>query len=464
MAFFDKISINGTYYNVKDTAAQKKIDAETTAREQADTALESKLESELESKIGEVPKTPEQFGAVGDGQTDDTEAFNAMFATGVGFYVCGRGKNYKISGNVACSTDCTLDLNGSTIYLTQHAIQTDEVRNFQFTASKIEIYNGVVDGNGADQWNTDISSMLACYAINISASIVTIRNMTFQNIWGYAVRIENATCVTVSESEFVNVGGHYKTNNEYDMFGDAIYIGTASVRQNVNIQGCKISGRSSGTTLSRSAITIEYGDQPRIIVVENTTIEKYDRAFHTEEVGRVDASFVSCSITNVNVLAFWWNDDTSDSGSNTVVYSGCEIVTTGNDYNGTRGIRGFRQVLFINTTVSYSGCLVFSGSNTQYDLLSFINSSVLVYKNGNAAQSPLVETVTSGTMRVGFYNSRLEAVTSEMGSFLPARTTLLIVGSQFAAGAQGWSGSVPECNAVASEVTGITGFKTAKFE
>lgn len=90
MANFDKISINGTYYNVKDTAAQQKITAETKAREAADTALGQKITKETEARekadtalsnrISSIEnakniKTVVDYGAKGDGVTDDTSAF-----------------------------------------------------------------------------------------------------------------------------------------------------------------------------------------------------------------------------------------------------------------------------------------------------------------------------------------------------------------------------------------------------
>lgn len=501
MADFDKINIDAVPYNVKDSTARQQISNETNAREQADSQLSQQIENvsnsladettdreqavtqlqqaidtektdreqadaELENKITQaaermIPATPEQFGAVGDGETDDTAAFNAMFASGIGFYVCGRGKNYKISGNVACSTDCTLDLNGSTIYLTQHAIQTDAVRNFQFTASKVEIYNGTVDGNSSDQWNTDISNMMACYAFNISASIVSVRDMSFQNIWGYALRIENAVLVSVSESSFVNVGGHYHTNNEYDMFGDAIYIGTASARQNVNIKGCQLFGKASGSTLSRAGIVLEYGDQDRNLVVENTTIENYDRALHTEEVGEVKVSFTGCHFYNVNVVAFWWNDGTSDGNSNKLIFTNCYIFTTGNDYSGTRGIRGFKFITFLNSIINYAGSLIWSMSGSQYDLLLFQNCSVLGNVRGNADSAPLIQTAPVGKLIM--INTWYEAVTGALAHFIPAGVKTIQIGGTMAAGNYGWGSAISNYYIIEGEISGITGYHIASF-
>ena len=92
MADFDKISINSTYYNVKDTAARQQITEETEAREAADTALGKRIDTEtserkaadtaLEQKITAASKykTIVDYGAVEGGTQDCSAAIMAQVA------------------------------------------------------------------------------------------------------------------------------------------------------------------------------------------------------------------------------------------------------------------------------------------------------------------------------------------------------------------------------------------------
>lgn len=145
MADFDKISINRTYYDVKDTTARQQISAETTAREQAVNELVEELsqtnttvkghtqdiadlvaeDSTLQSQITELAKktgletakiiVPQQFGARGDGVTDDTAAFKAAiqaaYDQGATLYIPATGNLDEAQGYNGYILSETLNIN-----------------------------------------------------------------------------------------------------------------------------------------------------------------------------------------------------------------------------------------------------------------------------------------------------------------------------------------------------------------
>lgn len=94
MADFDKISIDRTYYNVKDTTARQQISDETTAREQADSQLSQQISAEttareradssLQSSLDDLEsvglKTILYYGATPGASNDCAQAINQSIA------------------------------------------------------------------------------------------------------------------------------------------------------------------------------------------------------------------------------------------------------------------------------------------------------------------------------------------------------------------------------------------------
>lgn len=129
MADFDKISINGTYYNVKDTAAWQQLAKETDAREAADTALGQQITKESEGReaadtalgqqiteaLAKAVKTVRDYGAKGDGVTDDTAAFTACLAENT-VCVVPEGR-YRITGNIDISGKTMMGIGNNNKYL-----------------------------------------------------------------------------------------------------------------------------------------------------------------------------------------------------------------------------------------------------------------------------------------------------------------------------------------------------------
>lgn len=109
MADFDKISINGTYYNVKDNALTAAVNALTTeVGEVQDTVTQQgqtiqqqgQTIANLSTQVGKLSKLPtvKDYGAKGDGSADDTAAIKQALAA-VGCAIFPPGK-YKISSTI----------------------------------------------------------------------------------------------------------------------------------------------------------------------------------------------------------------------------------------------------------------------------------------------------------------------------------------------------------------------------
>lgn len=99
MADFDKISINDTYYNVKDSALTAAVNALTSevGEVQETVTQQGKTIDKLSTQIGKLSKFPtvKDYGAKGDGMTDDTAAIKQALDD-VGCAIIPPG-HYKIS-------------------------------------------------------------------------------------------------------------------------------------------------------------------------------------------------------------------------------------------------------------------------------------------------------------------------------------------------------------------------------
>lgn len=139
--------------------------------------------------------TPEMFGAVGNGVTDDSEAFQAAFTVG-GYVRCAKDKVYALDSGVVVYKNTTLDLNGSTLVQTSGSSRAFLIQNFEDTDEyteysgngNIKIKNGKIDGGHLLFWhgeniaitNVNFTDCKSVHFIEISScKNVVIRNCSF---------------------------------------------------------------------------------------------------------------------------------------------------------------------------------------------------------------------------------------------------------------------------------------------
>lgn len=459
MANFDKISINGTYYNVKDSALTAAVNALTSEVGEVQDTVEQQGQkiADIEAEIKKSPwTTPETYGAKGDGVADDSAAFTQLFASERPIMLTA-GKTYLLKTPVTANANVYMLGNGATINVDQALIQSPNVQRMIFNGKYTHIENVNFTANAStSQWTTDVAAMYAAYVINTKGRVCEIVGCAFRDIWGYALRVENADTVRVSDCVFDRVGGHYKTNNEFDMFGDCMWLGNTDKEQHAKIANCTMTGLYNGSTLSRCALALEFSQNlNRYVTLSGCKIENYDRTIHAENIQNANISVNASQITNTNVFAFAY----SVSAGCGISFEDCYIQTTGNDYNGTRGARGFAKMAFTNCSIDYCGPLIWS-LTSQLPRITFENCFILAHLSGSATTSPILD---NGTGRITFVNSWFEARTNQLGSLVPSGVIVLVNNSVLAAGAQRWSGSIDTLYSICSDVTGVKNFKVASF-
>ena len=314
-------------------------------------------------EVKTITITPEQFGAVGDGVTDDSAAFNRMFEFGAAHsaHYCLQNKNYLIKTPVSCAGNCFIDGNGGKILLAQTLIYGKVFINV--TGDYVEIKNLSVEGyNTTDMWDTDHANMRWNTAFNITSDSVIINNVQFNNLWGNCGYIKDFSSCTISNVVSTNVGGKYKTNNEYDAFGDCFDFNTSKNNARVNISNVIHIGKVRGQTFSRCGFVFEYMPNATCMVnINNTTVMNCNRIIHTENTKNTKFYINNCDFMG-DVILF----ATLNTGETDAFVENSNFITTGNEYSGTKSIcRGY-NLTCANCTFNTKGLFLFSGTQGEH--------------------------------------------------------------------------------------------------
>lgn len=350
MADFDKISINRTYYDVKDTTARQQISAETAARKQAD----SQLSQQIIEQTAATGRLLTSFGAIGDGQTDDSvplkNAIETCSRNGIALYI--DDKTFYVAS--LFYAECTkpvkiIGLGNATIKTAKYRYGTASpipgqqfVSYINIKAPTVSFDNLHFTGSAGIQWDSDIANMYFDNPILFyNCQQVRVVNCNFANLWGTSVYITDSTKTEVyfGNCDWTEVGGHYKVIDAYDMFGDAVDLDRLDMC-NIVFDSCNAAGRAknavaSGFDVSRCFMTCEFGNGAYNITVNSCNIRNYERVLHSEYVGNVKAVFNSTFIGNAVLFCFNYTDS---SAVTEAIFNSCEILPIENaKWNGSSG-------------------------------------------------------------------------------------------------------------------------------
>ena len=275
-----------------DTQLQTAIDAETTARKDADNKLQKNIDAALKSAVNWA--NVKTYGAVGDGSTDETSAFNAAKASGLPLYI-PQG-TFKVSGfesaqNVPVYIDGVI---GGTITI-NGPIMAKNKQIFE-AGSSVTIAKQYADGSA--DWFPDLQS-----AIN-TLHKVHLSNRTYTS----------STDITITKSGFSMVGPEYSDNGN----GALIVL---------NNNSSIIVGDVTGRVINSF---------PRCITLENIEINSNEVEFPVKVYGVVYGTFRHLFVKTTSNIAgggFYITKNVS------TVYERCYVQSV--DHNGSNRFRAY---------------------------------------------------------------------------------------------------------------------------
>lgn len=291
-AFNEGLSAEKTAREDADNQLQTAIDAETTARKDADNKLQKNIDAALKSAVNWA--NVKTYGAVGDGSTDETSAFNAAKASGLPLYI-PQG-TFKVSGfesaqNVPVYIDGVI---GGTITI-NGPIMAKNKQIFE-TGSSVTIAKQYADGSA--DWFPDLQSAInTLHKVHLSNRTYTV----FTNI-------------TINKSGFSMVGPEYS-----DEGNGALII--------LNNNSSIIVGDINGRVINNF---------PRCITLENIEIQNHDAEFPVKIYGVVYGTFRHLFVKTMSNNAgggFYITKNVS------TVYERCYVQSV--DHNGDNRYRAY---------------------------------------------------------------------------------------------------------------------------
>jgi len=335
---------NGTILN-EDVNASAGIVATKLSFTQAGTGAVART---IDSKLKDVVNARD-FGAVGDGVTDDTAALKAAataaLAAGARLWIPKTNSFYSLSsgavdvtladgqGLVIESDGAELRQTGSTGAVVISVACSSATTAPLGTNTFLVVRNLIIDGRGvAEQWaETNIANLKTVMGIGTQTEYILIENCRFRKIYGYGVNSSGAYQSEVRNCAFSEVGGHWYQNNTYDAFGDGIYHSRVKANGNVLISHCNIIGYSSN--YSRIGCTFEYATGFYNATIEHCLIQKYDRAIHIEENSQCHLTINNCRVIDFRVGIFVFLLSTQAK----ISVSDSHLQYGSGDYNGSQG-------------------------------------------------------------------------------------------------------------------------------
>lgn len=208
--------------------------------------ITSELQDAVENRLYYV--TPEEYGAVGDGVTDDTQAIQAALNDSLHYVKFYNNKTYLVTDTLRLPADIVIDLNDSTIISTvRHTFfnfDTDSTYTGYNGRGNITIKNGIIIGCGMSFIHAEnilLDNLQMLNALNDhTVEICACKNFNIRNciLSGMAQQAEGLAM------EYINIDPCYHGNFPWLTEGSVTFDGT--INEDITITNCHLFVPASG--------------------------------------------------------------------------------------------------------------------------------------------------------------------------------------------------------------------------
>lgn len=333
--------------------------------------------------------TPEQFGAVGNGKRDDSEAFKRCIASNYKI-ICRKGATYYVGG-LPLTNDLFIDLNGASLVSNGRAV---------FKSNKTDtIYENICICNG---FIRGASSSKAGLAVDVTTHTKGLR---FENIIFDYMATSNSFIIGNHENAVIR-------NCKFNCISagsDAIKINyssyTTATRDSLTIDSCSfnlyqtpLQVRGKLTSYSGTVNNDVALDMVNII---NTTASKGD----PDGTGTFISVYGDCTVNVDRCRSYKFGTFVSTSGN---LRNNISVSNVTANYVDTfiSTSAGTDQV---NSKISVSGTIVASASASSAQKCLFNILAGTLYLNTSAFQMDSVfkESLTTGTLSANYANMKI---------------------------------------------------------
>jgi len=411
LATWDNITgINGT--GISTNADSVEYDPPFTGAVTSGYTVEDKLAQTVSVK---------DFGATGNGSTDDTTAIKNALDSGALEVVFPAGGTYIVNGGlISNQAGQVIRAYGATIKLKDSASTKGMLR---LNGAGSSVMGGTWDGNKANGNGTTGSypaDLFSSWNINVTASRCTIRDCYSINTYGIF-----CTGGSVSDTLFEN-------NTIRNTQGYGLFLGTAvdayrnrAIGNNIDMSEGGVYGQ--GILFTRTGTVRQYDWE----LSNNTVIGSQDAAMADQGINlavRGDKGIVSNNITRYGAMGF------SEGGTDTVITGNSFLDLVGSVRYGIE-VSGARTTVSGNTVSNAKNGIIVSG-NINYDNMCITGNRIQSTETGIRLQ------IASGYTGKNISITGNNITTSQIGVYTARDiTNLTISGNVIVGPGSGTSGS-----------------------